>query len=86
MDLKKKVSNVKAKIKRHPNCVVAMGSMLITAAALGYYSGKELSKAKGGCRVLIEILDDFADGEKHAAWLDGGYLCIQPEPLSAEDL
>lgn len=87
MDLKKKVSEIKAKIKQHPNCVAAIGSMLVTGAALGYYSGKELSKAKkAGCSVLTDILDDFSDGEKHAAWLDGGTFYVQPEPLSKEDL
>lgn len=87
MDLKKTLSEIKTKIKQHPNCVAAIGSMLVTGAALGYYSGKELSKTKkNGCLILTEILDDFADGEKHAAWLDNGTLYVQPEPLSKEDL
>ena len=87
MDLKKKLSEIKTKIKAHPNCVAAIGSMLVTGAALGYYSGKELSKAKkDGCQVLTEILDVFADGEKHAAWLEDGIFHVRPVPLSAEDL
>jgi hypothetical protein len=86
MELKKKLARIKTKIKQHPNCVAAIGSMLVTGAALGYYSGKELSKAKRGSKLLTEILDDFMDGEKHAAWLKDGTLYVQPEPLSEEDL
>lgn len=86
MDLKKKLSEIKAKIKQHPNCVAAMGGMLVTAAVLGYHSGKELKYYKVGTHKLVHILDEFADGEKHAAWLDDGHFYVQPEPLSEEDL
>jgi hypothetical protein len=86
MDLKKKVSAIKTKIKQHPNCVIAIGSMLITGAALGYYSGKELSKAKAGSRMMTDILEEFADGGKREVWLDGGHIYVQYPPASEEDL
>lgn len=86
MDLKKKFEETKNKLARHQTCVAAIGSMLVTAGVLGYLTGKELKGKDRGCAVLTDILDDFADGEKHAAWLKDGYLYVQPEPLSAEDL
>ena len=87
MNLKKKFEETKRKIARHQDCVVVMGSMLVTAGVLGYLTGKELKESKNReCAVLTDILDDFADGEKHATWLKNGTLYVQPEPLSAEDL
>lgn len=87
MNVKQKFEKAKAKLVRHQNCVVAIGSMLGTAFVLGYLTQKELNEAKKReCRVLTDILDDFVDGEKHAAWLKDGFLYVQPEPLSEEDL
>lgn len=86
MDLKKKLSETKAKIKQHPNCVAAIGSMLVTGAVLGYLSGKELSKYKNRFDVLESVLKDIADGEKHAVWLDDKKLYVETRPLSEEDL
>lgn len=87
MNIKKKFEETKAKLARHQTCVVAIGSMLTTAFVLGYLTQKELNEAKKRqCDVLTDILDDFADGEKHAAWLKDGFLYVQPEPLSEEDL
>ena len=88
MNLKKKVSEFKTKIKQHPNCVAAIGSMLITGAALGYYTGKELSKLQKRVNSFDSFLSDIDDGEKHAVWLDyeNRKLYVQTNPLSQEDL
>lgn len=88
MNLKKKYEEVKTKIARHPNCVAAIGSMLITSVALGYYTGKELSKAQKRNRTFDSFLSDIDDGEKHAVWLDyeNRKLYVQTQPLSEEDL
>jgi hypothetical protein len=86
MDLKKKYSQIKTKIKRHPECIAAIGSMLVTGAVLGYCTGKELSKYKKRAHILAHILDDVADGEKHAVWLEDGKFYVETRPLSEEDL
>jgi hypothetical protein len=86
MNIKQKYENAKDKIARHPNCIAAMGGMLIAAAALGYASGKELSGVKKRSGILDAVLGDLADGEKHAVWYNGSTLFVQPEPLSEEDL
>jgi len=85
MNLKKKVSEIKYKIKQHPNCVAAIGSMLVTAAALGYYSGKELSNAKAGNRMLASIIDELSDGVKREAWVEDGYIYLQYPGVPEED-
>lgn len=88
MDLKKKVSEVKAKIKQHPNCIAVVTGMLISAAACGYYSGKELSEANKHANAFNSFLSDIDDGEKHAVWLDyeNRKLYAETRPLSEEDL
>ena len=86
MNFKKKYEDAKSKIAEHPNCIAAMGGMLIAAAACGYYSGKQLGVARKRANVLSSILDDLADGEKHAVWLTERKLFVQTAPLSEDDL
>jgi hypothetical protein len=75
--MNEKLARVKAMIVKNSNNIIA-GSISGLIVGVSYYFSNK--KRVAGCEVLTAILDDFADGKKHLAWLDGGLLYIDREP------